>query len=300
EELRQHKQQISSADLIAAESTALALASLRAHPQVWRTDLVDGLTTSFVKEELSRAGRHPLLEAIHHVLRGGARGMLAAGTLLPPLVVDIQARLREHKLEPRPLAREIELVLDNEADRPSSQLLHRVRLLEIAGYHRPAGTDRASRDEMVTIWERWRIAWSPDFEARCIEAARYGASLADAAAAVLGERAAGIERDAGRAAVLLLDAALAGLTELAWALRERVAELIRGEGDFFSLTAALSHLLYLYRYDSVLRTTGSQSMGVLLREAYDRSLWLLESLGQTGGRDREVIDGVFALRETFE
>ncbi|MFO0928489.1 MAG: DUF5682 family protein [Gemmataceae bacterium] len=300
EELRGRKQPISSADLIAAETSAVALASLRAHAQVWRTDLVDGLTTSFVKEELNRAGRHPLLEAVHHVLRGGERGLLAAGTRLPPLVHDIQTQLHERGLEPRPLSREVELLLDRENDRPSSVLLHRVRLLEIAGYDRTGGTDLASRDSLVTIWERWRIGWSPDFDARCIEAARYGASLAEAAAAVLGERAAALERDAAAAAALLLDAALAGLTELAWALRQRVGELIRGEGDFFGLSAALGHLLYLYRYDAVLGTAGSGSMAALLREAYSRSLWLLETLGQTAGRDREVIDGVVALRETFE
>lgn len=300
EELRGRKQAISSADLIAAESSAVGLASLRAHAQVWRTDLVDGLTTSFVKEELNRAGRHPLLEAIHHVLRGGERGLLAAGTRLPPLVLDIQAQLRARELEPRPLSREVELILDRADDRASSVLLHRVRLLEIAGYDQSGGTDLAGRAAMVTIWERWRIGWSPDFDARCIEAARYGASLAEAAAAVLSERAAALERDAAAAALLLLDAALAGLTELAWALRQRVAELIRGDGNFFGLTAALGHLLYLYRYDAVLGTSGSESVGVLLREAYSRSLWLLETLGQTAGRDREIIDGVAALRETFE
>ena len=41
-------------------------------------------------------------------------------------------------------------------------------------------------------------------------------------------------------------------------------------------------------------------MGRLLQEAYTRALWLLEGLGQTGGRDREVIGAVAALRETFE
>jgi hypothetical protein len=300
ESLREKKQPVSSADLIAAESTALALASLRSHACVWRNDLVDGLTTSLVKEELNRAGRHPLLEAIHEVLRGGDRGSLAAGTLLPPLVRDIHDRLREHGLEARPAPREVELVLESEADRPPSRVLHRLRLLGIAGYDLVGGADLGTRDEMSSIWERWRVAWSPEFEARAIEAARYGPSLADAVAALLAERAGAIEPDASAAASLLLDAALAGLTELAWALRQRVAELIRAEGDFFRLSAALRHLLYLYRYDAVLDTAGSESMGALLRESYGRALWLFEGLGQTGGRDREAIEGVIALREAFE
>jgi Family of unknown function (DUF5682) len=300
EMLRRRKQLVSSADLIASESTAQALAALRGHACIWRTDLVDALTTSLIKEDLSRAGRHPLLDAVHEVLRGGARGLLAEGTQLPPLVLDIQARLHEHDLEAKGQPREVEFVLENAADRPPSQVLHRLRLLEIAGYTRSGGTDFATRDEMVTIWERWRIAWSPDFDAKCIEAARYGASLADAAAAILAERVEETERDAGGASELLLDAALAGLTGLAWAMRQRVEDRIRAEGDFFNLTEALGHLLYLYRYDTVLRTAGDESMGRLLQEAYTRALWLLEGLRQTGGRDREVIGAVAALRETFE
>lgn len=299
-ELRDKKQPISAADVIAAETAARALAALRGHARVWRTDLVDGLTTSFVKEELNRAGRHPLLQAAHHVLRGGERGLLAAGTRLPPLVRDLHARLREHDLEPQPLTREIELVLDTEADLPRSRVLHRVRLLGIAGYERSGGSDLAARDDLVSLWERWRLTWSPDFDAGSIEAARYGPTLADAAAAVLAERAAALERDAAAAALLLLDAALAGLTELAWALRQRVTELTRGEGDFFNLAVALGHLLYLYRHDSVLRTAGSEPVGALLREAYARALWLLEGLGDAGDREGQVIDGVAAVRDAFE
>ncbi len=298
ETLREKKQPINSADLIAAESTARALASLRAHGCVWRTDLVDGLTTSLVKEPLARDGRHPLLEAIHEVLRGGQRGALAAGTLLPPLVLDVQAQVKKHQLEARMVPREVELLLEDDADRPRSEVLHRLQLLDIAGYQLVAGGDLLG--EETEYRERWRVAWSPDFEARAIEAARYGPSLADAAAARLAEHAKAIERGAGAAAELLLDAAMAGLTELAAELRRRVVELIRTEGDFFRLTQALGSLLVLYRYQTVFPAAGSESLGELLAEAYRRSLWLLESLGQTAGRDAEVLAGVAALRETFE
>ncbi len=298
--LRDGKQMVSAADLIAVETTAQALAALRGHPCVWRGDLVDALVAALVKEELDRAGQHPLLLAIQAELRGGQRGILAAGTVLPPLVLDIKARIAEQRLEADPVPRTVELELDRPEERGRSQVLHRLRLLEVAGYEQTGGTDLVRRDDLATIVESWRIAWAPDFDARCIEAARYGVTLAEAACNVLAERAAGIERDAGRAALLLLEAALAGLAALAGDLRRRVAELIRGEGDFFGVTGALGHLLYLYRYDTALGTAGTADVGELLREAYNRGLWLLESLGQTAGRDAEVIDGVLALRETFE
>src|SRR5439155_5379297 len=160
--------------------------------------------------------------------------------------------------------------------------------------------DLAARDDLARVWERWRVTWSPDFHARCIEAARYGSTLGEAASARLAEQARAIERDAGAAALLPLNAALAGLVAEADALRERVQQLVRADADFFSVTAALGHLLYLYRYDAVLQTAGQGEVGALLKETFGRGLWLLESLGQVSGKDKELIAGIRALLETFE
>ena len=184
--------------------------------------------------------------------------------------------------------------------RSRSRILHRLRLLEVSGYERTGGTDLSVRDDLSKVWESWHIVWSPDFDARCIESARYGPTLAEAAAARLAEAAGAIERDAGKAALLLLDAALAGLTELAGNLLGRLKELIRTDGSFFAVTAALGHLLYLYRYDAVLETAGRGEIGALVVETYQRGLWLLESLGQVTGQDAQLLEGLVSLRETFE
>lgn len=298
--LRESKQSISAADLIAAETTARGLAALRGHAEVWRTDLVDGIISSLIKEEMARGGRHPLLEAVHEVLRGGERGLLAEGAQLPPLVVDIQAQLETHHLQTHIQPRDVDLELEQPADRSRSRILHRLRLLDVNGYERIAGSDLSVRDDLAKVGERWHIGWSPDFDARCIESARYGPTLAEAAAARLTEAAGGLERDAGRAAILLLDAALAGLTELAGNLLLRLKDLVRSDGNFFTVTPALGHLLYLYRYDAVLETAGRGEIGALVVETYQRGLWLLEGLGQVTGQDAELLAGLQMLRETFE
>src|SRR5262249_8467543 len=152
--------------------------------------------------------RHPLREVIHEVLRGGARGVLAAGTILPPLVLDIRKQLAEHDLEAGSAVREVEIDLEQPPQRERSRILHRLRILAITGYQRTGGFDLGEGADLVRIQETWQVGWSPDFEAGCIEASRYGPSLDVAAAARLAEQAEGIERDAAAAARLLLDAAL--------------------------------------------------------------------------------------------
>jgi hypothetical protein len=298
--LRDRGQRVSAADLIAAETTARALADLRGHTQVWRTDLLDGLSAALIKDDLSSTGSHPLLEVAHEVLRGGERGLLAEGTVLPPLVLDVRAMLVQHDLRPESRERDVYLDLQQPDQRPRSRILHRLRLLEVPGFAKVGGSDLESRTDLASVWESWRLLWSPDLDARCIESARYGPTLAEAAAAILTERAAALQRNAAAAALLFLQAALAGLTEMADDLRQRTRELVRTEPDFFGATEALGHLLYLYRYDTVLDTTRSETVGDLLREAYARGLWLFEGMGSAPDRDADLVRGVAALRETFE
>ncbi len=266
--LRDRGQPISAADLIAAQATARGLAALRGHAAVWRRDLVDGIAAALVKDESVEGRVHPLLDAVHEVFRGGERGRLAEGTALPPLVHDLKRRLAENGWEPDNRPREFELDLDAESDRSKSRVLHQVALLGIAGFARLGGTDFARREDLVRCWERWRITWTPDLEATAIESSRYGPTLAEAAAARLLESAARVERDAGAAARLLLDAVLAGLDSIAGELQDRLAALIRQDGDFLAVTGALGHLLYLDRHDATLGSRGRPDVASLLVEAF--------------------------------
>ena len=103
--LRRRGQPISAADLIAAETTARGLAQLRAHRAVWRRDIIDGIIGALIKEERSYGIGHPLLDAVHEVFRGGERGSLAEGTVLPPLVEDLRQQLAQFGLDPQPAPR---------------------------------------------------------------------------------------------------------------------------------------------------------------------------------------------------
>ena len=225
--LRERGQPISAADLIAAETTARGLAALRGHAVVWRRDLVDGIAAALVKDESGRGQSHPLLDAVHEVFRGGERGRLAEGTALPPLVARPEAparraRLRARSAAPRGRARPRR----RSPTGSRAGCCTRSPCWSIAGFTaRWAGPTSPAATTWSRCWERWRIAWSPDLDASAIEAARYGPTLAEAAAARLLEAAARVERDAGAAARLLLDAVLAGLDSVAGDLQDRLAGL---------------------------------------------------------------------------
>jgi hypothetical protein len=291
--MRECGQIVSTADLIGVESFAQGLATLRGHKTVWRTDLVDALLGTLVKEELATGGRHPFLDALNSVLRGSARGTLAAGTPLPPLVVDITRTLHEHDLTPPGREQKIEIQLEDDRDRRRSQILHRVRVLALPGFKRVAGTDFVGRQNLVKLWETWTSRWSPEFDATCIERSLYGASLLDAVGARLAEQAAHIERDADAAARLLLDASLTGWVAGFTLLRDRVVALVRSDASFPSVARALEHLYYLHRYDEFVAGAARAEVGSLLTESYVRATWLLEAQASIASQD--TVNGLRAV-----
>lgn len=299
-DVRRQKQTASTADLIAVETTAQALAALRGHRRLWRRDLIDGVTSALVKDELAAGLSHPFLDAVHTVLRGNERGRLAAGTRLPPLVADIQHLLAYYDLEPTRWERFVELDLYVEGDRTRSRILHQLRVLGLVGFERTGGTDLLVRRDLERIWEQWRLVWSIEFEASVIESAIWGSTLSEAAQAHLSEVASHCERDAVAAARLLLDAVQIGAWHLEERLRTHLANMLRCDADFFAITGALGHLLYLYLFDEVLGTAGNFELGNLLVEVFERSLWLMESLGTPQGRDKSLVDGMHTLADTFE
>ena len=92
--LRERKQPVSTADLIAARATAEGLATVRGHRHPARTDVLDGLASALVKESLEvalpwaargslRAGSHPVVVEMVAALSGTRVGRLHPGTPAP-------------------------------------------------------------------------------------------------------------------------------------------------------------------------------------------------------------------------
>ncbi len=285
----------SSADLIATRSTSRALADIRGHGDVWRRDILDGVRAAVVKEDLAEGGRHPVLEAVAEVLRGNRVGALAAGTALPPLVADARGILESFSLLPAPEPRKVSLSLRDSIQREASRALHKLSILGIAGFVLEEGTDMLARRDLSDPRETWRIAWLAEFDSGLIEAARYGPTLAEAAARALAEKAGKIEGSATAAAAILVEAALSGIGALLSPYAARLGSLLRQAGSFADSSGALAHLLYLQRYDSILDLGEPELLASLIAEAWRLSLYLLEASASSPGTDDQVIRGMRSL-----
>lgn len=289
--LREKKQQVSSADLIAARTMTSGLMRLRGHPAAARCDLLDGFASALVKEAIETPlpwntrgtlarGTHPLLVELVAVFSGHREGNLDPATPLPPLVEDARRQLQEHDLMPSRMARTVTVTVDS----PRSHLLHRLTLLQVPGF-----TCSLSEES-----ESWSLRLDSLFDSALIEAGAWGASVEQAARARLLESVKEAEGRMDLIAGLLAQAFRAGLGQVSEVLLEQLQEQLHQEVNFARLGQAQALVLSLYR------RAPQQRLGWLLEGMCERGLWLFEALcGSTLPADPAMIAGVVALRDTY-
>ncbi len=279
--LRQHKLPASTADMAAAHLHAMALAQLRGHTLPLRTDWLDAIAGSLIKEALNaplpwsyRGVIHPdtdpILLTLIDTLAGDGFGKLAPSTPQPPLPKDVTCELERTAIS---LPAELTLNRFNPNGLAQSQVLHRLAILEIPGIVRQQGSTLtlAGNGE-----EHWKLTRPLSQHAALIEAACFGATLQEAARHKLEADmldAGGI----GSITTCLSQAALAGLASFSQQLLEQLTLLIAQENQFAEMGQALEVLYALWRLDEISGMQGAQILQTTLCAAIDRTLWLCES-----------------------
>ena len=288
--LRARRQSVSSADLIAAWNSALMLQRVRGHGHLGRVDLLDGLVGALVKEALEtplpwsargvmKPATHPVLRALVEVFCGTRRGRLDPTTPRPALALEIMELLRQHDLVPSHPARTRKVAPGS----IESHILHRLRLLEIAGF-------QMLREEP----EEWSLAESLEFEPSLLEASALGNTLEDAAVQALERQ---IEPESGAAALgsLLALATRAGLLQLSRRWLLRLGPALQAERQVIELVGALVGLDVSMRLCSELLETGR----ALLASGISRALWLLEGVSADGAGLPESVAGLRDLLRRY-
>lgn len=282
--LRQHKLPASTADMAAAHLHAMALAQLRGHTLPLRTDWLDAIAGSLIKEALNaplpwsyRGVIHPdtdpILLTLIDTLAGDGFGKLAPSTPQPPLPKDVTCELERTAIS---LPAELTLNRFTPDGLAQSQVLHRLAILEIPGIVRQQGSTLtlAGNGE-----ERWKLTRPLSQHAALIEAACFGATLQEAARNKLEADmldAGGI----GSITTCLSQAALAGLASFSQQLLEQLTLLIAQENQFAEMGQALEVLYALWRLDEISGMQGAQILQTTLCATIDRTLWLCESNGR--------------------
>ncbi|MBD8527670.1 DUF5682 family protein [Pseudomarimonas arenosa] len=303
-ELRdQHGLSIAMPALAAAYEQVLRLTQLRQRPAPARNDVLDAVTSCFIKGDIEADGTL-ILSVARHALCGKSVGTVPPGAHTPPLVKDVAWRLRRQRLkvedsQPR---RAVLDIYRRPAHRISSRLLHGLSFLGIPFAIRTAGPDFANGIGLDRLQEHWEYAYSAATEAALVEASMYGVTLPLAVAQKFAEQllrmqAEGQARDARAAASMMARACVLGLHDhlpkVLAMLRSAVAE----DAGFDAVVDAVSQLSLLWQSREPLEARGLDEVPSLILAAYERAIYLGHGL-QGGGTDIDaIIRALGKLRE---
>ncbi|HEY4459742.1 MAG TPA: DUF5682 family protein [Pseudonocardiaceae bacterium] len=303
--LRARKQRVSTADLIAARSLSEGLARLRGHQVPARTDILDGLVSALISEDLDqplpwtsrgqlRPGAHPVVVEMVAALSGDRVGRLHQDTPAPPLVTAIDTALTSLELDQ---PGQFRLRLTDERDLRRSRLLHQLRILNVPGFHRERGPSAGADPVPVEVWT---ISRDELRLPALIEAGAYGATPLDAASARLAERVLDAADDLAALATALFDAALSGIAALAEEVAETIGAGVRVATEIGPLGSVLATVLGLWRHDDLFGTARSPLFGAVITATVTRLLWLVEGVrGGPAPADRQRLAAVVALRDAL-
>jgi hypothetical protein len=272
---------ITTPDAIAAVQMARQLAAMRGHAWPLREDVLDGIRASFVKGEVGTEGR-PLLMLVHEVFAGKRIGQVPPDAGQPPIVEDFHRAARAYRLPIESVERRaVALDLYRSArDREVSRLLHRLGYLNAPFAGLVSGPDFVQGHGLELIQERWQVCWSPATESALIEAAVFGATVEEAAAAKLGHELAHLE-DAGQgrstaaAVEMLVRACRLGLHRQVARIVPLIDVHIAEDPAFPSVVHGLSQLELLGHAREPLEATHLTELPRLMTAAYQRACRLL-------------------------
>jgi hypothetical protein len=166
-----------------------------------------------------------------------------------PLQRDLAAQQKSLRMKVSADDTELDLDLRKETDGLRSRLLHRLSVLGIPWGNRTA--DQAQRSS--TFHEIWKLQWKPEFAVALIEAARWGNTVHDAAAACVQEQV-GSAHELSDLTRLLDHVMLADLPGAINTLISRIQSLSAVAASISGLMDALPPLALILRYGNVRKT----------------------------------------------
>lgn len=287
----------------AAYEQALRLAVLRQRAAPVRDDVLDAVTSCFVKGDADADGAL-VLSVARRMLSGQVMGKVPPGASTPPLVRDFEYRARRQRLkiddsEPR---RAVLDIYRRPEHRITSRLFHGLGLLGVPLAHRSAGPDFVNGLGLERLQEHWDYTHSAATEAALVEASVYGTTVPLAVAARFAEQLERFEcgaepRHARGAVALLAQACVLGLHDHVPKVCGTLAAVMASDAQFETVAAAAGSLGLLWESREPLEARGIDELQPLLKSAYERAIYLGRGLRGASGDGREVVAGLARLRE---
>lgn len=276
---RRKKEAISSYDEICALVMAKDLALLRGKREPGLFELRDAALSSFVKGECNPSTDLPL-RILEEINTGKQVGALCEGAPRPPLLSDFEEKCRKYGFRIQTSAKsEVTLELFTKKKHlEMSRFLYQMEFLETGFARRIKGADLVNRKDKNRIREIWSYRFSSQVLAALVDVSMAGGTVLEAARTQLLKTfdKSCSSKDAAR---LMTRGFLMGFLKEQEEFGEHMDEVLKKDGDFFSLAEGFSHLRMLYELRELYQAADSRELTGLLEIAFQKIIQLLPSMG---------------------
>ncbi len=281
---------VSTADAVGAYSAALNLAVLRRNHEVTIEDLLDAVQMGYIKGD-RRVRGGDVENTARQVLTGHRLGRVTSEAGQAPLIRDYYEACRRFKLDISGVTKTVRCDLHKQRlHRLKSAFLHQCTHLTIpmfgeldnlpweAEVKHYKGPDLVTGENMHLIGETWSVAWRERVDDRLLELCDRGASVGQAAGALLREQLGQCRGSAADTTRLLLRSAQMMLLDLFDELLLEVEEAIAADSSFDSLVSALSDFVVLHSYRDALATEGHRRLLRTIVTLFNKAAMVLPTI----------------------
>jgi hypothetical protein len=300
---QQLTRRINPAEVQAAVLQAEHLALLRGTPGPGRSEVLDAVTSCFIKDAVHHSVG--LLSDARRVMCGDRLGRIPDSALQPPLVRDAWNRGRALGLEfDTSQVKTLSLELHRKGrHRQLSRFLHATAWIGCDLAQWQAGPDFVNGHQLGLMREQWRYAWTPQVESRLLGLVGEGTTIEQVALKRLKAeeqqlQQAGKGGRAGRSAGLLVRACVMGLHRHAADLAGALKQLIDQDQQLPSLVDCAHQLTLLVKGRALLEAEALEPLLTpLIRQCCEGALYLLPALAELeAAAAEEMVPALAALK----
>ncbi|MBX9652027.1 hypothetical protein K2Y11_00265 [bacterium] len=276
---------VSTSDMMAAAASLEGIRRLRRHPYPTLADLRDAIRSTWLKGH-EDSGDSSLMSAVEKALVGSKVGRVTSRASHIPIIEDFYRQVSEFRwlnIADRVKAaarREVNLdIYRSGGHRQRSAFLHRLVELGCPYAKFESGPDFVNGEDLKRVRETWVLRWKPSVEASLVEAAVHGFSVEEAAANHLTRRAAAdLHKGSSVAVEHLTSAMVMDFASLTDDFIDATRRAISREGVFSEAAQAMAGLVQLVHYRMLLGAFRHAEIVDLIPAAYQRAVWLIETL----------------------
>ncbi len=289
---------LSTFDEICAFNMCKGLANLRGKKQCGVYELIDGITSSFIKGDLNISTENPL-KILYKEIIGDVIGKLCKGADVPPIITDFKMSCEKYKLKiSSTIEQDIKLqIFSSKKHREISCFFHRMQYLNTQFSKLVKGPNLLLNKNLSLVREIWKYKWNISVDSSLIDNSVYGGTVKEAVITVLKKKINEEAKNSEDISRILVDSFNMGLEEIFDLNIDYLKKAISNDGSFHSLMECLRYLNIIYNMKDLYNINSINEIGNIIFSCYSKISILIPDLYCISENDTQKT--ISALKDIF-